>query len=226
MNRRPQGTKDINRRPQGVKEIREAREKADAERKRMLERYKDHHLALERERQARAAALDAKRNRIAGLSVSDALAAACRLTFVDLEAERKGDAVPLNRPSLALLELFLKVLQDRGSVAVLQWPRGVRDISILHPLAMLATLGSSPERASGYGWCPPVPDFRTLYYPWRGSGTGTIQRRVLVDRHEITRRNQLHLTRSLVKAARIPSGAWLSSSHAGPSQPAQAARYN
>src|SRR5438477_11950591 len=34
--------------------------------------------------------------------------------------------------------------------------------------------------------------------PWRGSGTGISQRRILVDRHEITRRNQLHLTRSLV----------------------------
>src|SRR6266571_571306 len=166
MSRRPQGTNEINRRPQGIKEIREAREKADAERKRMLERYKDHHLAAERERHARAAALDAKRNRFAGLSVNDALAAARRLTFIDLEAEGKGEAAPLNRPSLALLELFLKVLQDRGSVAVLQWPRGVRDISILHPLAMLATLGSSPDRASGgYSWCPAVPDFRTLYYP-------------------------------------------------------------
>jgi hypothetical protein len=56
MSRRPQGTNDIGRRPQGIKEIREAREKADAERKRMLERYKDHHLVAERERQARAAA--------------------------------------------------------------------------------------------------------------------------------------------------------------------------
>jgi hypothetical protein len=44
-----------------------------------------------------------------------------------------------------------------------------------------------------------VTDFRTLYYPWRGSGTGITQRRVLVDRHEITRRNQLHLTRAQVK---------------------------
>lgn len=199
MNRRPQDTKDFRRRPQGIKEIREAREQADAERRRLLERHKEHHLAVQREQQARAALLEAKRNRFAGLSITDALAAARRLTFIDLEADQKGNAEPLNRPSLALLELFLKALQDRGSVAVLQWPRGLRDISILHPLAMLATLGSSPERTGGsYNWCPAVPDFRTLYYPWRGSGTGTTQRRILVNRHEITKRNQLHLTRSLV----------------------------
>ena len=189
----------MSRRPQGINEVREAREKADAERKRLLERYRDHHLAAQREQQVLAAALEAKQKRFVGLSISDALAAARRLAFIDLEAERGGEAAPLNRPSLVLLEMFLKVLQDRHSVAVLQWPRGVRDVSILHPLAMLATLGSSSERASGgYSWCPAVPDFRTLYYPWRGSGTGVLQRRILVDRHEVTRRNQLHLTRSLV----------------------------
>jgi hypothetical protein len=199
MSRRPRGTKDIIRRPHGLKEIREAREKAEAERRRMLEKYKDHHLATERERQARAAALEAKRSRFAALSIHEALAAAARLTFVDLEAEQLSNGRPLNRPSLALLEQFLTVLRDRGSVAVLQWPRGLRDISILHPLAMLAILGSAPEQVTGgYHCCLPVPDFRTLYYPWRGSGTGTTQRRILVDRHEITKRNQLHLTRALV----------------------------
>ena len=98
-----------------------------------------------------------------------------------------------------MLELFLNVLRERKSVATLQWPRGTRDMSILHPLAMLAMIGSSPERASGlFKWCPAVTDFRTLYYPWRGCGTGTIQRRVLVDRNEITKRNSLHLTRGQV----------------------------
>lgn len=199
MSRRPQDTKDITRRPQGIKDVREAREKADAARKLLLERYKDQHLAAERERQARAATLDVKRNRFSELSLDNALAAARRLAFLDLESEKNATPVHLNRPSLALLEQFLRALQDRRSVAVLQWPRGVRDISILHPLAMLATLDSSPERVTrGYSWCPPVPDFRTLYYPWRGSGTGITQRRILVDRHEITKRNQLHLTRSQV----------------------------
>jgi hypothetical protein len=176
----------MSRRPHGFKEMREAREKkANAAREQMLQRFKDHHLAAERERQTRAATLDTKRKRFAG-------------------AEQKGATPSLNRPTLVLLELVLKMLQDRTSTAVLQWPHGLRDVSILHPLAMLATLGSSPERASGgYSWCPPVPDFRTLYYPWRGSGTGTVQRRVLVDRQEITKRNQLHLTRALMKETEL-----------------------
>jgi hypothetical protein len=183
MNRRSRAASAFHRRAQGVKEIREAREKADAARKRMQDRSKEHHLAAERERQGRAAALEAKPNRFAGLSVSDALAAARRLTFIDLEAERKGEAASLIRLSLDLFELFLTVLKDRGSVAVLPWPRGVRDLFIIHPLAMLAMLGSSPERVSGgYSWCPAVPDFRTLYFPWRASGSCTVQRRVLVDR--------------------------------------------
>lgn len=199
MSRRPQDTKDITRRPQGIKDVRDAREKADAARKRLVERVKDQHLTAERERQVHAAALEVKRKRFSELSIDNALAAARRLAFLDLESEKNAEAAHLNRPSLALLEQFLKALQDRQSVAVLQWPRGVRDISILHPLAMLATLDSAPERVTGgYSWCPPVPDFRTLYYPWRGSGTGITQRRILVDRHEITKRNQLHLTRSQV----------------------------
>lgn len=199
MSRRQGFSNDINRRRQGFKEIREAREKADAQRKRMLDHYNEHRIAGDRQRLARATALEAKRNRFAALSIDDALAAARRLTFIDLEVEQKGAAGLLNRPSLFLLEQFLRVLRDRDSVVVLQWPRGLRDISIVHPLAMLAILDSSPERTSGsYRWCPAVPDFRTLYYPWRGSGTGIPQRHVLVDRREITRRNQLHLTRSLV----------------------------
>ena len=77
-------------------------------------------------------------------------------------------------------------------------------MSILHPLAMLAMIGSSPERTSGgFKWCPAVADFRTLYYPWRGSGTGTTQRRILVDRNEIMKRNGLHLTRGQVGEAEL-----------------------
>lgn len=199
MSRRSQDTKDITRRPQGLKDVWDAREKADAARKQLLARYKDQHRAAEQERQARACALEVKRKRFSDLSTTNVLEAAGRLVFLDLESDTRSEAAHLNRPSLFLLEQFLKALQERQSAVVLQWPRGVRDISILHPLAMLATLDSSPEQVSrGYSWCPAVPDFRTLYYPWRGSGTGITQRRILVNRHEITRRNQLHLTRSQV----------------------------
>jgi len=197
MSRRPPNFREG--RPRGVKEVNEAREKAEAERRRTFDRFKQHHLAVDRERHAREAVLAAKRDRFNAINISDAVAAARRLTFVDLEGEGPRPATPLNRPTLAMLESFLKVLCDRTSVATLQWPRGSRDMSILHPLAMLAILGSSPERVSGgFKWCPAVPDFRTLYYPWRGSGTGTTQRRVLVDRHEITKHNGSHLTRGQV----------------------------
>lgn len=76
MSRWPQGNKNITRRPQGLKEIREAREKADAARRKLIERYKDIQSAADRERAAHVAALEAKRNRFARLSVDDALAAA------------------------------------------------------------------------------------------------------------------------------------------------------
>jgi hypothetical protein len=197
MTRRPQDFKE--RRSKGFEAVREAREKADAERRRMLERYKVHHDSVERNREAREAVLIAKRNRFSGLNVSDAINASRQLTFIDLEADVGRTGKALNRPTLALLELFLKALRDRVSSAILQWPRGSRDISIVHPLAMLSIIGSSTEKAShGFKWTPAVADCRTLYYPWRGSGTGTIQRRVLVDRNEITKRNALHLTRGQV----------------------------
>ena len=191
--------------PQGIKEIRDAREKAGAARQRTLDRFNERRVAAEREQKARAATLETKRNRFRDLSIPATLAAARRLRLIDLEADHHGDAgVSLNRPSLALLEMFLKALQERASAAVLQWPRGLRDASILQPLAMLAILGSSAEKDhGGYIWCPPVPDFRTLYYPWRGSGTGTTQRRMLVNRTEITKRNSFHLTRQRVGQAEI-----------------------
>ena len=194
----------MNRRPQGIKEIREARERSDAERRRLLELHKGHQAAADHERQLREAALAAKRSRFIALDVNEALAAARRLTFVDLEAEGERTALPLNRPTLAMLELYLRALRERASVAALQWPRGSRDMSILHPLAMLAMIGSSPERTSaGFKWCPAVADCRTLYYPWRGSGNGTTQRRILVDRNEIMKRNAAHLTRSRVGEAEL-----------------------
>ena len=147
------------------------------------------------------------------------------LTFVDLEAEGARDAAPLNRPTLAMLELFLKVLRERTSVATLQWPRGSRDMSILHPLAMLAMIGSSSERASGgYKWCPAVADFRTLYYPWRGCGTGTTQRRILVDRNEITKRNALASHATAGRRGRIFSRAGQASPYARPPSSPQGAR--
>src|SRR3546814_15312783 len=77
----------------------------------------------------------------------------------DLELE---PAVALNRPTLSLLKHFLDGLVGGSSAAVLQWPAGQRDVSTLHPLAMLAMIGSSPAHQVGtLRSCDAVPDFRT-----------------------------------------------------------------
>ena len=77
MSRRPQDFRD--RRPQGIKEVNEAREKAEAERRRTLDRFKEHQSAVDHERRAREAVLAAKRGRFATLSITDTLVAAQRL---------------------------------------------------------------------------------------------------------------------------------------------------
>jgi hypothetical protein len=74
MSRRPQGIRES--RPQGIKEIREAREKSDADRRRLLEHYKDHQAAADRERHLHEAALNVKRSRFTALNIGEALTAA------------------------------------------------------------------------------------------------------------------------------------------------------
>jgi hypothetical protein len=111
---------------------------------------------------------------------------------------------PLNRPTLSLLRTFLTAVAGGGSAAVLQWPFGQRDVSALHPLAMLAALCSPPARTENRStWCEAIPDFRTLYFPWRGGGTGAAQRSILVDRRELLSRNSRHLMRRYVGAAEV-----------------------
>lgn len=120
-----------------------------------------------------------------------------RFRRYDLEL---GPSTALNRPTLELLDHFLATLICGESESVLQWPAGQRDVSILHPLAVLAILGSaSPQVEAGHRFCAAVPDFRTLYFPWRGGGTGADQRRWLVDRATIVRANALHLTRQTLE---------------------------
>ena len=112
---------------------------------------------------------------------------------------RVGAALPLNGSTRALLAAFLDGLLDRRSTAVLQWPSGQRDVLLLHPLAMLTLICSSPDRLEGgQSWCDPVPSFRTLYFPWRGGATGSIQRSLLIDRQALLRRNARHLTRRVL----------------------------
>ena len=126
------------------------------------------------------------------------MVAAGRLDFMLLD-DNVGERCSLNRPTLNLLGQFLGILITGQSCIVLQWPSGQRDVSLIHPLAMLAILCAPAARtARGMSWCDAVPDFRTLYFPWRGGATGAVQRNLLLDRHELLRRNQYHLTRRAV----------------------------
>ncbi|MEO5774463.1 MAG: hypothetical protein ABIQ32_10150 [Sphingomicrobium sp.] len=129
------------------------------------------------------------------IDVNAALAYAQTLQFRRHDLEL-GPSTGLNRPTLALMRHYLDALVAGSSAAVLQWPVGQRDVSILHPLTMLAILGSRPASTVGQlRSCDAVPDFRTLYYPWRGGGTGADQRTWLAERQILLRPNSLHLTR-------------------------------
>lgn len=145
----------------------------------------------------RLAAEQAKTKRFADIDIDAALAfaAAIPLRRFDLAFEGTGT---LNRPSLQLLRHFLAALVEQKSAGILQWPGAQRDAAILHPLAMLAMLGSRAATVTGqHRWCPAVHDMRTLYFPWRGGGTGSDQRGWLVDRDKILAPNALHRTRGL-----------------------------
>jgi len=76
MNRRPQNLRDsANPRDQGRYAKRRGRTR-NPKRGDVVERYKDHQTAVDRERHAREAVLAVKRSRFARLTSADALAAA------------------------------------------------------------------------------------------------------------------------------------------------------
>jgi len=173
--------------------LQEARATAGAKRLALAAQLKD---AATRQAEHHAAE-EAKARRFADIDIDAALAfiAAVPLQRFDLAFEGAGT---LNRPTLDLLRHFLAALVEQKSAAVLQWPAAQRDAAILHPLAMLAMLGSRAATVTGqHRWCPAVHDMRTLYFPWRGGGTGSDQRGWLVDRDKILTPNALHRTRGL-----------------------------
>jgi hypothetical protein len=178
--------------------IKEGKSRAAADRQRLVERLKSNRAsAAETSR-----APEPRRRRCEHLSVDAAMAAAERLRFMNLSPSVDIDVGPreaLNRPTQALLRSFLTTLVSGRSHVLLQWPFGQRDVSVIHPLAMLSLLFSPTARTTeDHIWCDAVPDFRTLYFPWRGGGTGVAQRAILVDRFEVIRQNSRHLTRRRV----------------------------
>lgn len=182
-----------------IDKIREGQQRAFEERRKLLERMKGKQAAAQAERDGAARALKARAERFKFVDVSKTLQAAGQLRFWDLERRLAGSGYQLNRPTLELVGHFLRVLRQDLSASVLQWPFGQRDISLLHPISMLSVMASSPEVVSGgYNWCPAVPDFRTLYFPWRGTATGSNIRDLVVNRNELVERNKFHLTRPMV----------------------------
>ncbi|MEG3088538.1 hypothetical protein [Sphingomonas sp. PB4P5] len=152
------------------------------------------HLTAQQQAELKAAEA-AQARRFADIDIGAALAFAATIKLRRFDMTFEGDAV-LNRPTLALMRHFLEAIVEQRSAAALQWPMAQRDASILHPLTMLAMLGSRPAIVGdGHRWCAPVPDMRTLYYPHRGGGTGSDHRGWLVDRANILGPNALHRTR-------------------------------
>ena len=161
-------------------------------------------LLVERMRRSAAIKLEVVApSKFASLNRTDVESAGDRLRFRALNDDERtariGPAVSLNQPTRTLTSAFFDALIERKSTAIMQWPAGQRDVLLLHPLAMLMLLGSSPDQIEGrQTWCAPVPSFRTLYYPWRGGSTGSMQRSLLIDRQEVQRRNARHLTRRVL----------------------------
>ena len=180
-------------------QIREGQARAAADRKRLIERLRARAAQIPIVESPQTISPSAPElRRFGNLNIDDVMVAAGRLRFMLLDATL-GQRCSLNRPTLRLLEWFLRTLKSGQSQIVLQWPSGQRDVSLIHPLAMLAMLCAPLARTTrGLSWCDAVPDFRTLYFPWRGGATGAVQRNLLLDRNELLQRNKYHLTRRSV----------------------------
>lgn len=147
-------------------------------------------------------------SRFTQVDVDQAYTAAAKLRLRRLDdtgrSARVGPPLPLNRPTVDLLRAFLRAVVTGESSATLQWPSGQRDVLLLHPLAMLTVICTPPDRTrAGHIWCDAIPDFRTLYFPWRGGATGAAQRSLLIDRAEVLKRNGRHLTRRMLQEPEV-----------------------
>ncbi|MGE0044894.1 MAG: hypothetical protein AB7J28_03825 [Hyphomonadaceae bacterium] len=137
--------------------------------------------------------------------IEAALAAAAHLHLMTFDTS-VGDPSALSRPALALLRAFFDAVLTGESASVLQWPLGLRDVSVLHPLAMAVLLRVSEKKTTGkFAWCDPAPCCRTLYFPWRG-GANLAGQRYLLRRTDLTDWNKYHLTRQQVNALGTPAG--------------------
>ena len=134
------------------------------------------------------------------LDIEDAIVAASRLRFMTL-GEKVGPLTQMNRPTIALLREFFQALTTGDSASVLQWPLGQRDISLIHPLAMLTLICTPAKRTTGKDeWCDAPHSLRTLYFPWRGGATASAQSSLLIHRAEVISWNRYHLMRRYIQS--------------------------
>lgn len=181
--------------------IQKARAESDARRKELLEKLRTQpkrtkpKKSPEQVDQADPSAVSPCRN----IDPTDVVRAALGLRLMAL-GDTVGPAIQINRPTIFMLQELLQSLATGESSALLQWPFGQRDLSVLHPLTMLALI-CQPEKKTtdGYSWCEEPTSLRTLYFPWRGGASTAGQASLLVDRHEVISQNKYHLTRRQVR---------------------------
>ena len=145
----------LKRREDSLEEIRIRQAHAAERRRELLERMKA--------QQTRSKAAETKQfpsgpetEKGATLDVGAAMSAAESIHLMSFEAQL-GEPADLSRPTLALLQRFFEALSRGVSASVLQWPFSLRDVSILHPLAMAALLRVSEKKTTGdYAWCDRV----------------------------------------------------------------------
>ena len=188
----------VKKRENPLKALQEARAESDKRRKELFERLKSRQAKRKPALEKKAQPLNLSNEKTRAFDVSVVVAAARLIHLMPLEVGL-GDPVTLNRPTLALLERFFEALSSGVSASVLQWPSGPRDVSLLHPLAMVALLGTPEKRVTGdFAWCEPALSCRTLYFPWRG-GAFYASQRYLLRRADLTDWNKLHLARRYVQ---------------------------
>lgn len=194
----------VKKRENPLEALQKARAEADARRKQLLERLKSKQAKPKSVPETKSQSQARSKEKTPALDISAVVAAARLIHLIPFEAGL-GEPAALNRPTLALLERFFEVLSSGVSASVLQWPSGPRDVSLLHPLAMVALLNTPEKRVTeDFVWCEPALNCRTLYFPWRG-GAFYAGQRYLMRRADLTDWNKFHLTRPSVQPDTEPA---------------------
>jgi hypothetical protein len=189
-----------NKRENSLEKMREHQAQVAAQRRALLESLKSQQAKLKLPETNKVPPGENKQNTPA-LDVNTAMTAARLIHLMPFELGL-GSPSTLNRPTLALLNSFFEAISSGISASVLQWPSGPRDVSLLHPLGMVALLRAPEKRyTGGYVWCEPALGCRSLYFPWRG-GAFYADQRYLLRRADLTEWNNFHLTRRQTQPGR------------------------